>query len=80
MVKKNVVALVALVILLTATVVSEAQVLPGLGFGSGNWGVIATPAAPPVFTRTWGSRNSSTVLQRIQSQRWTARGTSYTIL
>lgn len=56
MVKKNVVALVALVILVTATVVSHAQVLPGFGIGLGNWAVTATPVRVPGFYTDLGIR------------------------
>jgi hypothetical protein len=69
MARKNVVALVALAILPSATVASEAQVFPGFGVGLGDWALSATPGRPPVFTRTWDSGNSSTASPRFNSPR-----------
>jgi len=56
MVKKHVVALVALAILLAATVASEAQVFPGFGVGLGNWAWSATPGRAPGFYADLGFR------------------------
>jgi hypothetical protein len=56
MARKNVVALVALAILLSATVASEAQVFPGFGVGLGDWALSPTPGRAPGFYADLGFR------------------------